>query len=100
MRSRKTTPIQSTKQTNTQPDAWNGGCFAGSNHPNCPNPEGPDYAFGQAPMLVTACRANKGCKQLAVVGQKSGIVWAIRLDSGAIDWWTQVGPGVSFVFVV
>jgi polyvinyl alcohol dehydrogenase (cytochrome) len=75
------------------PDAWNGGCFLGSTFPNCPNPEGPDYAFGQAPMLVTACRANQGCKQLAVVGQKSGIMWAIRVENGAIEWHTQVGPG-------
>jgi polyvinyl alcohol dehydrogenase (cytochrome) len=76
------------------PDAWNGGCFAGDgSNPNCPNPEGPDYAFGQAPMLVTACRQGRGCKQLAIVGQKSGIVWAVRVDTGVIEWHTQVGPG-------
>jgi len=76
------------------PDAWNGGCFAGDgSNPNCPKPEGPDDAFGQAPMLVTACRRGSGCKQLAIVAQKSGIVWAVRVDTGALEWHTQVGPG-------
>jgi hypothetical protein len=44
-------------------------------------------------MLVTTCKPALGCKQLLVVGQKSGIAWVLRPDMGVIDWWTQAGPG-------
>ncbi len=50
-------------------------------------------ASRRAPMLLTTCKAGLGCKQLLVAGQKSGIVWALRPDTGAVDWWTQAGPG-------
>lgn len=73
-------------------DAWNAACFQ-VNNTNCPDVAGPDYDFGQAPMLITACKANRqACKQLLVVGQKAGIVWALRPDTGVVDWWKQVGP--------
>lgn len=53
-----------------------------------------DYDFGQAPMLITACKAGKAaCKQLLAVGQKAGIVWALSPDTGAVDWWKQVRAG-------
>ncbi len=74
-------------------DAWNAACFQTGNT-NCPSPAGPDYDFGQSPMLITACQPGRAaCKQLLVVGQKAGIVWALRPDTGTIDWWRQVGPG-------
>ncbi|KIY99021.1 hypothetical protein MNEG_8939 [Monoraphidium neglectum] len=77
------------------PDAWNAACL--SSNPavrdNCPAVEGPDFAFGQAPMLVTPCKPGKGCKQLLIVGQKSGIVWALDPNDGSIAWNQRAGPG-------
>src|SRR4029079_17179965 len=66
---------------------------------NCPDPEGPDYDFGQAPALFTARtdkgdKANKGQKvELVGAGQKSGQYWALDPDTGAVVWETQAGPG-------
>ena len=61
------------------------GARTSTHPPTCPRPT-PD--FGQAPMLITACKKGKiACKQLLVVGQKAGIVWALRPDTGAVDWW-------------
>jgi polyvinyl alcohol dehydrogenase (cytochrome) len=44
-------------------------------------------------MLVTPCRAGLGCRQLLVVGQKSGIVWALDPADGSIVWKQRAGPG-------
>ena len=74
-------------------DAWTAACFMGPNATNCPNPAGPDYDFGQAPMLLTSCRDKLGCKQMLAVGQKSGIVWGLLPETGKMAWWRQVGPG-------
>jgi polyvinyl alcohol dehydrogenase (cytochrome) len=73
------------------PDAWNAASFGASN-PNYPRVAGPDYDFGQAPMIVTACRSGQGCKQLAVAAAKSGIAFALNLDDGTLAWSRQVGP--------
>ncbi|KAI8475329.1 MAG: quinon protein alcohol dehydrogenase-like superfamily [Monoraphidium minutum] len=77
------------------PDAWNAACLSSNPlvNDNCPNIEGPDFDFGQAPMLVTTCKQGKGCKQLLVVGQKSGIVWAMDPADGRTIWNQRAGPG-------
>jgi polyvinyl alcohol dehydrogenase (cytochrome) len=50
---------------------------------------GPDFDFGNAPML-TASTTN----QLIVIGQKSGIGWALDPDrNGAIVWQYRAGQG-------
>ena len=75
-------------------DAWTVGCLPppfGSGT-NCPDPEGPDYDFGQAPALFTVDREGKS-RQLVGAGQKSGQYWALDADSGAVQWVTQAGPG-------
>jgi polyvinyl alcohol dehydrogenase (cytochrome) len=76
-------------------DAWTTSClpppFGGSG--TCPEPEGPDYDFGQAPALFTA-KGQKGKKvELVGAGQKSGQYWALNPDTGAAVWVTQAGPG-------
>jgi polyvinyl alcohol dehydrogenase (cytochrome) len=43
-------------------------------------------------MLVTACRSGQGCKVLAVAASKSGVAFALDLDSGGVVWTRQVGP--------
>lgn len=73
-------------------DAWTVGCLFGSFGPNCPQPSGPDYDFGQEPALFSV----KGLgihKELVGAGQKSGQYWALDPDTGAVKWVTQAGPG-------
>ena len=57
---------------------------------NCPEDKGPDFDFGSSPAL----RSIGGDKQLLVIGQKSGILWALDPDNkGKIVWQTRVGIG-------
>jgi polyvinyl alcohol dehydrogenase (cytochrome) len=56
---------------------------------NCPTPIGPDVDFGMAPILV---EGNSG--ELLVVGQKTGVVYALDPDrDGHVVWSTRVGRG-------
>jgi polyvinyl alcohol dehydrogenase (cytochrome) len=56
---------------------------------NCPETKGPDFDFGTSPALRTI-----GGKQLLVIGQKSGILWALDPDDkGKVVWQTRVGVG-------
>ena len=79
-------------------DSWNTDCGlpgfseGGTNPGNCPPGAGPDYDFGQGPMLLTA---KVGGKPTALVGagQKSGDFLAVNRDTGALTWLTHVGPG-------
>jgi len=57
---------------------------------NCPETKGPDYDFGTSPAL----RPIGGGKELLVIGQKSGIIWALDPDNkGKVVWQTRVGIG-------
>lgn len=71
-------------------DVWTVSCLIGA--PTCPDPQGPDFDFGQAPMLY---RTEIGGKKqdLVGVGQKSGVYWSLDPDTGATVWSTQVSPG-------
>ena len=75
-------------------DAWTTSCLPPpfGDGSNCPQPEGPDYDFGQAPALFTVDVKGKS-KQLVGAGQKSGQYWAMDPDTGAVAWVTQAGPG-------
>jgi polyvinyl alcohol dehydrogenase (cytochrome) len=75
-------------------DAWTGACLSGGS--SCPQPAGPDYDFGQGPMLFTVKGANGVPRDLVGDGQKSGQFWAFDPDTGAVVWETQVGPGSAF----
>ena len=56
---------------------------------NCPEEKGPDYDFGTSPALRTV-----GGKQMIVVGQKSGVLWALDPDNkGKVIWQTRIGQG-------
>jgi len=72
-----------------QGDAYNGAC--NSREPaNCPDKNGPDYDFGQPPILVPL----GGGKRSLVIAQKSGVVHALDPDAeGKILWQTRVGAG-------
>ncbi len=67
-------------------DAWVVGCIE-PKATNCPEPAGPDYDFGAAPILHDL----PGGRRVLLAGQKSGIVWAHDPDHrGALLWKTDV----------
>jgi polyvinyl alcohol dehydrogenase (cytochrome) len=73
----------------TENDAFNTAC--GSPQPgNCPEAKGPDFDFGQPPILVSLGAG----KRALVIGQKSGMVHAVDPDQkGKILWQTRAGEG-------
>jgi polyvinyl alcohol dehydrogenase (cytochrome) len=76
----------------TSGDAFNSGCGAGVNGPNCPEEgtKGPDYDFGSSAILV---KTPQG-RELLIAGQKSGMVYALDPDrKGEIAWTQRVGKG-------
>jgi polyvinyl alcohol dehydrogenase (cytochrome) len=73
----------------TASDAYIVGCLGGTTI-NCPDDHGPDYDFGQSPILT---RLPDGRRVLAIA-QKSGVVHALDPDQqGKILWQTRVGKG-------
>jgi polyvinyl alcohol dehydrogenase (cytochrome) len=73
----------------TENDAYNNGCVS-PQATNCPEAKGPDYDFGQPPILVRLA----GDKRALVIGQKSGMVHAVDPDQkGKILWQTRAGQG-------
>jgi polyvinyl alcohol dehydrogenase (cytochrome) len=73
----------------TEGDAWNMACGS-PDRSNCPETEGPDFDFGQPPMLI----ALPSGRRALVVGQKSGVVHALDPDDrGRILWSQQLGKG-------
>ena len=70
-------------------DASNYTCFT-ADPSSCPKPMGPDFDFGQGPMLIDVAGTGR---QILGAGQKSGIFWALDPDTGALLWQTRVGPG-------
>jgi len=73
----------------TEHDNFVMGCGPTSQSGNCPTPMGPDYDFGATPVLTTL----KNGQQVLVAGQKSGIVYGLNPDTGALIWKTIVGLG-------
>ena len=67
---------------------------------NCPDPvapgpdrvTGPDWDFAQGPMIFADSGPGAGAG-LVGAGQKSGVFWAFRADTGQLAWKTQVAPG-------
>ena len=69
-------------------DAFVIGCRPGNE--NCPKEVGPDFDFGNAPIL----RTLPGGKRILVTGQKSGIVWGMDPDNeGKTVWQFKAGKG-------
>ena len=74
----------------TEKDVFVVGCGARGG-PNCPSGEnlGPDFDFGNSPMLVRV-----GGRDLIVIGQKSGVGWALDPDKqGGVVWQYRAGQG-------
>ncbi|GBB84842.1 hypothetical protein RclHR1_11400006 [Rhizophagus clarus] len=74
-------------------DSWTVSCLSGSNPQNCPDPAGPNFDFGQGPLLVNACSEPNSCNLLAITTSKSGITWALNAATGEIVWFVTSGPG-------
>jgi polyvinyl alcohol dehydrogenase (cytochrome) len=77
-------------------DAWNTDCglpgFDETVGPNCPEGVGPDYDFGQGPMLFSATVGGRRM-DLVGAGSKSGVFSTVNRDTGALVWDTAVGNG-------
>ena len=72
----------------TPNDVYISNCRPGN--PNCPEVLGPDVDFGSPPMLT---RTSAG-RELIVIGQKSGLGYALDPDNeGAIVWQYRAGQG-------
>lgn len=72
----------------TPADAFVMGCRA--DNENCPKAVGPDYDFGNSPIL----RILDGGKRIIVIGQKSGVAYGLDPDrAGAILWQFRAGKG-------
>ena len=73
----------------TPADVFVTGCNAPT-AANCPHDVGPDFDFGSAPILATLPSG----RDLIVIGQKSGIGWAMDPDKrGAVVWQYRAGKG-------
>jgi polyvinyl alcohol dehydrogenase (cytochrome) len=73
----------------TRDDAWNVACMPFiEDNSNCPAENGPDVDYASPPILV---RDNGG--EILVAGQKSGDVYGIDPDDGAILWHQKLGRG-------
>lgn len=77
----------------TEGDAYMVGCGpAAPSKENCPDKNGPDFDFGNSPIL----RELPNGQAVLVVGQKSGSVWALDPDKkGAILWEKKIGRGTA-----
>ena len=63
-------------------------CRLKSQRRNCPRRDGPDFDFGNSPIL----RRLPNGRDIIVIGQKSGIGWALDPDSkGAVVWQYRAG---------
>jgi polyvinyl alcohol dehydrogenase (cytochrome) len=73
----------------TEKDTFNNGCVT-PQRTNCTEAGGPDFDFGQPPILI---RLGPG-KRALVIGQKSGMVHALDPDqNGKLLWQTRAGEG-------
>jgi polyvinyl alcohol dehydrogenase (cytochrome) len=73
----------------TAKDSFVVACY-GADQTNCPEDHGPDSDFGQSPILASSPNGQR----VLVVGQKSGVVYALDPDQeGKILWQTRIGRG-------
>jgi polyvinyl alcohol dehydrogenase (cytochrome) len=73
----------------TPKDLWNSGCVADQKD-NCPDKRGDDFDFGSPPLL----RTRSDGRDVLLLGQKSGIVYALDPDRhGKLLWQSRIGHG-------
>jgi outer membrane protein assembly factor BamB len=83
-------------------DAWTSACtpntFPGGPPnpppgPACPKHPGKDVDFGMAPTFVLGSEHTPYGKDVVVVGQKNGNLYALSAQAGAIYWTVNTSPG-------
>lgn len=86
----KTGRLRWSKQV-TPNDAYVVGCSATApNRENCPDDEGPDFDFGNSPILRTLPNG----RSIITLGQKSGVAWGLDPDrDGTVVWQKRLGKG-------
>jgi polyvinyl alcohol dehydrogenase (cytochrome) len=73
----------------TPADHWNVACVL-PGQVNCPEKPGDDTDIGASPILVSLASG----KRLLLVGQKSGVMWALDPDAeGKVVWQKRIGKG-------
>jgi polyvinyl alcohol dehydrogenase (cytochrome) len=73
----------------TPDDRWNIACVA-PGRVNCPANPGHDFDFGSPPML----QKLPGGRRALIIGQKSGVVYALDPDHGGkVIWDSRIGKG-------
>jgi polyvinyl alcohol dehydrogenase (cytochrome) len=73
----------------SEKDVWNTSCLIPPGL-NCPDTPGPDFDFGDSPILRTLASG----KRALIAGQKSGVVHALDPDQqGEILWQSRIGKG-------
>lgn len=73
----------------TRDDAWNVACMPFiEDNSNCPSENGPDVDYGSPPILL-----RRDDEEILVAGQKSGDVYGINPEDGAIVWHQKLGRG-------
>jgi polyvinyl alcohol dehydrogenase (cytochrome) len=71
-------------------DVYVSGCRPNSTVPNCSDQSGPDYDFGSSPIIATLPDG----RDVIVIGQKSGVGWALDPDQGGeVRWEYRAGVG-------
>jgi polyvinyl alcohol dehydrogenase (cytochrome) len=71
-------------------DVFISGCREPSANPNCADQSGPDYDFGNSPILAQLPHGRRAI----VIGQKSGMGWALDpYKRGKIIWQYRAGVG-------
>jgi polyvinyl alcohol dehydrogenase (cytochrome) len=71
-------------------DVFVSGCRQGSSNPNCADQSGPDYDFGNSPILAQLPHG----RSVIIIGQKSGNGWALDPDKrGEVLWQYHAGAG-------
>jgi polyvinyl alcohol dehydrogenase (cytochrome) len=75
----------------TPKDTYVVGCGANAaSRDNCPDETGPDFDFGNSPILRTLPNG----RSILAIGQKSGVAWGLDPDrEGRIVWQRRVGKG-------
>jgi polyvinyl alcohol dehydrogenase (cytochrome) len=73
----------------TVDDNYIQGCSGPIKASNCTLPTGPDFDFGATPILF----GKRGGPQVLIAAQKSGAVYGLDPDTGALRWRTVVGEG-------
>jgi polyvinyl alcohol dehydrogenase (cytochrome) len=85
----KTGKMRWSKQV-TPKDTFVVGCGPNAPRDNCPDDTGPDFDFGNSPILRTLPNG----RSIITLGQKSGVAWGLDPDrEGAILWQKRVGKG-------